>query len=132
MLISSLEGLRLLLFALEHYQYAWWLPLFIHDLKFLKIKNPTLFENSMKSFFVAKKTLTRYSKIGFDQVLEQCNETIKSSSGIADLFNKENKDFMRKVEHVLPEIQDYLERVETEDPKDVKHKEEMDSFIKNS
>ena len=82
-------------------------------------------------FFVAKKILTQYSKIGFDQVLEQFNEKIKSSSGITDLLNKEDKEFMRKVEHVLPEIQDYLERVETNDQKVIKHKEEMDYFIKN-
>ena len=130
MFISFLEKLCPLLFALDHYQYSRWLPVLIHDLKLLKIKDPKLFGNFMKGFFVAKKTSTQYSKIGFDQVLEQFNEKIKSSSGITDLLNKEDKEFMRKVEHVLPEIQDYLERVETNDQKVIKHKEEMDSFIK--
>ena len=128
--ISSLEKVCPLFFALDHYNYARWVPVFVHDLKLLKTKDPELFNLFQKGYFVVNKTSTKFSKMGFDQSLEQCNKNIKSPSGISCLLNKKDKEFLRKLEHVLPEIEDYLDNVEScTNVKDAKHKEESPGFI---
>lgn len=128
--LSSLEKLCPLFFALDHVHYARWVPVFIHDLKLLKTKDPELFNLFQRGYFVVKKTGTKYSKMGFDQALEQCNKDIKSSSGISNLLNNQDKDFLRKLEHVLPEIHDYLDEFEScGQGESGKHKEESPKFI---
>ena len=98
-------------------------------MKLLKTKDPELFAMFQKGYFVVKKTIS-FSKMGYNQALEQCNKNIKSSSGISNLLNNQDRDFLRKLEHVLPEFQDYLENVEeSSKSKTMKHKEESPKFI---
>ena len=55
---------------------------------------------------------------------------IKSRSGLADVLNKENTRFLRKLENIIPEIHYYLEEVEDE-VKTQGHKETKNSFVKS-
>ena len=42
--ISSLEELCPILFSLDHTHYARWIPVFVNDLKILKVSDPELHE----------------------------------------------------------------------------------------
>ena len=42
--IAALEKLCLIVFALDHTHYSRWLPVFVHELKLLKITDTALFE----------------------------------------------------------------------------------------
>ena len=105
--ISSLEELCPILFSLDH---THWIPVFVNDLKILKVSDPELHEEFAKGNFVTSKSKVPFSKMGFDQVLEQNNKIIKSRAGLEDLLNKSETSFLRRLENVMPEVQDFLER----------------------
>ena len=48
LLVVSLEQLCPLQFALDHIHYSKWLPVFMHDLKLLKILDPALYHSFSK------------------------------------------------------------------------------------
>ena len=122
--VASLEELCPLLFALD---YLRWVTVFIHDLKLLKVSDPTLYEHFRKGFFAARKTDTGFSKIAYDHVHEQNNKITKSRAGFTTLLNKEESSFLRKMENVLPEVHSHLDLLEGAGVKK-KHKETMSRF----
>lgn len=129
--VSSLEELCPILFSLDHTHYARWIPVFVNDLKVLKVTDPELHEEFAKGYFVASKSKIPFSKMGFDQVLEQNNKIIKSRAGLEDLLNKADTSFLRRWENVMPEVQDFLERSEQDKSGSPhSHKEAMASFVK--
>ena len=99
-----------MLFSLDHTHYARWIPVFVNDLKILKVSDPELHEEFAKGYFVTSKSKVPFSKIGFDQVLKQNNKIIKSRAGLEDLLDRSETSFMRRLENVMPEVQDFLER----------------------
>ena len=52
------------------------IPVFIHDLKLLKVSDPALCESFSNSYFSARKTETDFSKIAFDHAHEQNNQVL--------------------------------------------------------
>ena len=50
-----------------------------------------------------------------DQTHEQTNNLIKSKSGLADVLNKEDSRFLKKLENIIHEIFCYLGEVEGEE-----------------
>ena len=44
-----------------------------------------------------QKSKTKFSSIACDQAHEQTNKVIKSKSGLADVLNKEDSKFLRKL-----------------------------------
>ena len=49
--IATLEKLCPIVFALDHVHYSRWLPVFVHELKLLKVaEDPDLFEKLHKVF----------------------------------------------------------------------------------
>ena len=50
--VETLEELACLLFALDHYNYARWIPIHIHDMKSLLVT----FETEFKKHWVVLKT----------------------------------------------------------------------------
>ena len=126
--LSSMEKAVPLAFALDHYHYARWLPVFIQDLKLLSIEDPYLFKTIGENVSVTT-TDAKFSKMAFDQKHEQMNKEIKSRSGYINLANKEDKTFLRKLELCSGEIHHYLENVECRKISS-KHKEESPQFCK--
>ena len=76
-----------------------------------------------------RKSKTKFSSIACDQAHEQTNKLIKSKSGLADVLNKEESAFLRKLENIIPEIHGYLEEIEGQS-KPQKHKETATNFVK--
>ena len=128
--IASLENICPLLFSLDHVHYSRWLPVFVHDIKMLKITDPELFKQFTSGFFAVMKSNSQFCKKAFDQCHEQNNKIIKSKSGYVDLLNKEDTDFLEKLELSFPEIQEYLHAKENgQSTKQRAHKEAASSYI---
>ena len=127
--VASLEQLCPLLFSLYHIHYSRWIPVFNHELKLLKVSDPTLYHSFSMGHFVARKTDTDFSKIAFDQAHEQNNKIVKSRAGVSSLLNKEYTTFLRKMENVLPEIHSHLSLIECDSDQKLKYKESMPTFI---
>ena len=49
-------------FALNHHNYARWLPVHIHDMITLKEKHPTVLQQFLKGHFVVQKSNHRFSR----------------------------------------------------------------------
>ena len=67
--IEALESLTGLFFALDHYNYARWIPIHIRDMKSL----PITFLANFKQHWVLSKTENRFSSMPLDQSHEQEN-----------------------------------------------------------
>lgn len=129
--ISALDKLCPLFFSLDHVHYARWISVFVHDLiKMLKVKNEGLFEQFMAGSFTVMKSKSMFCKMAFDQCHEQNNKLIKSKSGIIDLLNREDTEFLKKLELVSPEIQHYLDDIENPNERQERpHKESSQTFV---
>ena len=90
-----------------------------------------LHEEFAYGYFVASKSKVPFSIMGFDQALEQNNKIIKSRAGFEDLHNKSDTRFLRRLENVMPDIQDFLGRSEQDKSGSPQsHKKAMSSFVK--
>ena len=74
--VASLKQLCPLLFALDHIHYSRWIPVFIHDLKLLKVSDHAFYYSFGEVYFVARKTDTAFSKIACDHVHEQNKKSL--------------------------------------------------------
>ena len=79
--IESLEALTPWFFALDHTNYARWVPIHLRDMKSLSsdVKDDCL------SCWVLRKTHNKFSCIPIDQAHEQNNELVKGSGGAVGL-----------------------------------------------
>ena len=107
MLLYVLKALVPFLFALDHTDYSRWLSVFIQDLLFLRYTNKPLYKEFKAGKFSVPSTQTKFSKIAFDQCLEHNNKKIKATNGYINIVNKNNEAFLRQLELVTPELQDY-------------------------
>lgn len=80
--VESLQALAPYFFALDHYNYARWLPIHIQDL--LELDEHTL-EAFQSGNFVVKRSKKRFSALAVDQAHEQLNKIIKGTGGIIGL-----------------------------------------------
>ena len=126
--ISTLQHLAPVFFILDHTHYSRWISVFIQDLLCLPEKNPTLFPEFMGGSFAVNKTVGPFSGMAFDQAHEQNNRTVKAKNGYIDLLNKEDRQFLKKLELALPGICEFLESVEGPDVPQ-RHKEQSAGFI---
>ncbi len=76
--IEALESLTGFFFALDHYNYARWIPIHIRDMKSL----PTA---DFKQHWVVSKTTNRFSSMPLDQSHEQENAKVKGKGGVIGL-----------------------------------------------
>ena len=105
--ISSLRSLMKWFFALDHYNYARWLSVHIHDLLKLEYSIPDVFQNFQKGHFAFQKSLREFSNIALDQVHEQNNAVLKGVGGVTHLLNKEDESALLRWElcsHDLAEL----------------------------
>ena len=70
--VQSLELIVGYYFALDHYNYARWVPIHIRDMKLL----PASILESFKNLWVVAKTSNRFSSIPADQTCEQENSEL--------------------------------------------------------
>ena len=106
--VAVLQKLAPYVFATDHTNYARWLS-FNHDLKTLPVTNPNLYKEFRAGKFAVQSTCTEFSKMAFDQALEQNNKTIKSTNanGYNDVVNQEIEKFLRMLEVCTPRIQEF-------------------------
>lgn len=72
-------------FALNHTNYARWLPVHIRDMVSLSIKHPEIEKEFKNGKFVLHKTKKVFSSIPLDQAHEQNNKCVKSDGGAVGL-----------------------------------------------
>ena len=81
--VQLLEELTPLFFALDHVNYARWMPVHIRDMKSLPAPIKQEFENDRH--WVISKTMNSFLAIPFDQAHEQENKVVKGSGGAVGL-----------------------------------------------
>ena len=80
--VEVLEEL-VLFFALDHVNYARWVPIHLRDMKSLPTSVRKEFEQ--EGHWVLSKTNTKFSAIPIDQAHEQENKNVKSAGGAVGL-----------------------------------------------
>lgn len=79
--VEALESLAPWFFALDHTNYARWLPIHIRDMKCL----PGVVQDDLKKCWVISKSSNKFSSIPIDQAHEQNNASVKGSGGAVGL-----------------------------------------------
>ena len=87
--VRGLEELLPWVFALDHTNYARWLPVFIEDLKTLPLQKEFFIE-FCKGHFCINKTGRLFSAIGEDHAHEQNNKIIKTGGGAIVILDKKD------------------------------------------
>ena len=82
---ESLKQLVPLHFALDHFHYARWLPIHIHDMVKLSESHPNVEGKFQQGHFVVNKTQRVFSGISLDQAHEQNNKLVKGDGGAVGL-----------------------------------------------
>ena len=81
MFIASLENIVPWMFSLDHVHYSRWMPIFIQNLKDLKLWHNDIYEQFLNGDFTMVKSLKKFSVIAEDQAHEQNNKLIKAEGG---------------------------------------------------
>ena len=81
-------------FALNHTNYARWLPIHVRDMRELDSKAPAVAEAFKQGLFTVTKTRRRFSCIAIDQAHEQNNAMVKDDGGAVGLT--ENASALRR------------------------------------
>lgn len=74
---ESLNKIVLWFFALDHINYARWIPIHVHDLVSLEECHPTIYAKFTEGNFVVKKSRRSLSAIAIDNAHEQNNSYMK-------------------------------------------------------
>ena len=119
--VEVLEKLTPLFFAMDHVNYARWMPVHIRDMKCLP--EPTKQEFKKQGHWVLSKTNKLFSAIPIDQAHEQENASVKGSGGFIGLT--ESPIALKRWMLSGPELArlqsqfeaDYLPVNESDDPK---------------
>lgn len=106
--VETLEALVPWFFALDHVNYARWLPVFIRDMKSL----PEGVYANFQKHWVISKTDTKFSSIPIDQAHEQNNAIVKGSGGAVGLT--ENPVAFRRWMVAGPEMARLLKEFEND------------------
>ena len=81
--VEVLEELVHLFFALDHVNYARWVPIHLRDMMSLPEAIKTEFEK--EQHWILSKTKNKFSSIPIDQAHEQMNKNVKSTGGVVGL-----------------------------------------------
>ena len=102
MYIQSLLHIAPWLFALDHTNYARWLPVHIADMINLSSTHPEVYNEFKKGNFAVQKTSKAFSAMSVDQCHEQMNKDIKGDGGAVGLT--ENQQALERWLLAGPEI----------------------------
>ncbi len=83
--VDSLTKIVPWFFALDHTNYARWIPIHLRGMVSLEIKHPDVFAQFLTGNFAVKKTTRAFSAIAIDQAHEQNNATVKGDGGAVGL-----------------------------------------------
>lgn len=72
--------------ALDHTNYARWLPVHVRDMMLLSQKHPEVYAEFMKGNFVVQKSTRKFSLIVRDQSHEQSNKSLQEHGGATGLY----------------------------------------------
>ena len=92
--IESQKKLAPWMFALDHINYAHWLPIHLRDMLLLKHKHPEICAAFQDGGFVVQPSNKPFSAIFIDQAHEMNNKVIKGDGGIIGLT--ENKSALER------------------------------------
>ena len=110
--VDCLRQIAPWLFALDHINYARWLPVHISDMINLSKTHPGIYTEFMKGNFAVQKTNKVFSAMAIDQSHEQMNKLLKGDGGVTGLT--ENPTALQRFLIAGPEIcriiNDYEER----------------------
>ena len=87
MFIGVLDQFRPWLFALDHTNYARWLPVFIWSLETLPQQNLNVYEQFLKGQFTTQKEIRKFLRISDDHAHEQNNKIVKGTGGAIGIFD---------------------------------------------
>ena len=104
--IASLKKLAPWMFALDHINYAHWLPIHLRDMLLLKHKHPEICAAFQDGGFVVQPSNKPFSAISIDQVQKINNKVIKGDGGIIGLTK--NKSTLERWLVCAPEINLHL------------------------
>ena len=132
--VEVLEELAPLFFAMNHVNYARWMPVHIRDMK--SLPDSIMEEFLQQSNWVLSKTAHKFSAIPFDQAREQENKIVKGAGGAVGLT--ENPTAFRRWMLSGPEMarllkefeEEYLGEDDKEDLTNLQHHEQGHSTQK--
>ena len=90
------------LFALDHTNYARWMPVHLHDLGALQKRRPEVYQELVKGAFTVRMSCRSFSAIAIDQAHEQNNALVKGDGGAIGLT--ESPEALRRWMVSGPEI----------------------------
>lgn len=100
--LDAVQKLAAWCFALDHTNYARWLPVHLQDMLSLEEELPYVYHQFLNHGFVVQKTSRRFSSIAVDQAHEQNNALVKGDGGAVGLL--ENPAALRRWMISGPEI----------------------------
>ena len=100
--IDALSKMLPWFFALNHTNYARWLPVHLRDMRALQQTAPDVFAQFVKELFTVHKSPRQFSAIAIDQAHEQNNGMVKGDGGAVGLT--ENPGALRRWMITGPEI----------------------------
>ena len=109
--VESLGQLVPWFFALDHTNYARWLPVHIRDMLALPKTCPEVYKNFCNGAFTSNKTQRKFSSMALDQAHEQLNANVKGDGGAVGLT--ENEVGLRRWMIAGPEIAHMIEEFES-------------------
>ena len=99
------------MFALDHHNYARWLPVHINEMSQLQKNHPGVYEEFLKGKFSMQKSNRKFSRIATDQNHEQMNAKFKWVDGAIGLT--ENETALQRWLVCGPEISRLLDEFES-------------------
>ena len=118
--VEFLKALVPWFFALDHHNYARWIPVHIRDMESLPTSIQEEFEEH--GHWVVSKTTNRFSSMPIDQAHEQNNDLIKGSGGVVGLTD--NPSAFKKWMIAGPEQARLLKEFEQEYISEEDHKQQ--------
>ena len=109
--INTLMKIAPWMFALDHHNYARWLPVHINEMSQLQQNHPGVYEEFLKGKFSVQKSNRKFSRIAADQNHEQMNAKIKGVDGAIGLT--ENETALQRWLICGPEISRLLDEFES-------------------
>lgn len=130
MYVDALTELVPWFFALDHTNYARWIPVHLRDMAELANKHPDVFTEFSNGHFTVQKTKRIFSAIPIDQGHEQNNAYVKGDGGAIGLTD--NPTALRRwmvagpeVARVIVEFEDF--NLHPHDQEETRHHEETPS-----
>ena len=127
LMVTTLQKLVPRFFALDHQNYARWVPIFNRDLEGLP---DSIQEEFKKGHWTITRSNHHFSSLPIDQAHEQANKRVKGVGGIIGLT--ENRDMLERWIVTGPEISHVVEEFtganDNDDDEELPHHEEGYAF----